>query len=92
MMLSAYLISLIYMKRIRVRMYAYILITVAVNLFFVYYCAAFCAVYQNSQTSWIYGMITTIIISFVVKTSIIVGVAILRSYAIKMKGWKYSDN
>ena len=53
------------LKKIKTKLIIYFSIQFSFTLFFLYYCSAFCAVYQNSQILWIYGCLETILFDII---------------------------
>ena len=48
------------LKRLRIKLIIYFSIIFLLGTFFLYYCAAFCAVYTNSQMFWFYGCLESL--------------------------------
>ena len=53
------------LKDIKNKLIAYYIIEFSISLFCLYYCSAFCAVYQNSKIFWFYGCLETILFDFI---------------------------
>ena len=53
------------LKSIKTKLIIYFTIQFIFTLFFLYYCSAFCAVYQNSQIFLIYGFLETILFDII---------------------------
>lgn len=54
-------------------------------IFFLYYCATFCAVYKNSQVSWVIGSLTSLGISLLVPFFFCFIVSTMRYFSLKLK-------
>ena len=53
------------LKIIKTKLIIYFSLQFSFTLFFLYYCSAFCAVYQNSQIYWIYSCLETILFDII---------------------------
>lgn len=70
-------------KKMKHRNIIFFIILFAFSILFWYFVTAFCAVYQNSQVSWILGALTSIILSFLIPIGLAFVVVSLRFIAIE---------
>ena len=70
---------------IKIKLIIYFSIELFFTLFFLYYCSAFCALYQNSQIFWIYGCLETILFDFIFSFIYCLFVALCRFIGIKKR-------
>ena len=73
-----YYIMNIYLIKIKNKLIAYFCIEFSLSLFCLYYCSAFCAVYQNSKIFWFLGGLETILFDFIFSLFICLIITIFR--------------
>ena len=72
-------------KKLKIKLFFFFTIYFIIMIFFLYYATAFCAVYQNSQKSYIMGSITSLIISMMTPFAICFCVCALRMISLSSR-------
>ena len=72
-------------KKLKIKLFFFFTIDFIIMIFFLYYATAFCAVYQNSQKSYIMGSITSLIISMMTPFAICFCVCALRMISLSSR-------
>ena len=73
------------LNKLKKKLVCYFIIVFILGIFFSYYVSAFCAVYQNSQTFWLYGCLESLAMDFITPFIICIVLSILRYIGLKKK-------
>ena len=73
------------LKCLKLKMVIFIILDLAILLFFFYFVSSFCHVYSSTQVSWISDAIVSIIISFPIELAIALAVTIVYKLSLKYK-------
>ena len=73
------------LKKLRIKLIIYFIISFLLGLFFFYYVAAFCAVYRYSQKYWFYGCLESFVIDTITCFLVCIILSLLRFIAIHKK-------
>ena len=72
-------------QKLKIKLFFFFTIDFIIMIFFLYYASAFCAVYQNSQKSYIIGSITSLVISMITPFAICFCVCTLRMISLSSR-------
>ena len=73
------------LKRFKNKIIWYFIIVFILSIFFEYYVAAFCAVYQNSQNFWLIGCLESSVLDFLTPFLICLVLSSLRYIGLKKR-------
>ena len=73
------------LQKLKKKIIFYFIIIFILGIFFVYYVSAFCSVYQNSQTFWLYGCLESSVLDFITPFLICLILSIFRYTGLKQK-------
>ena len=71
------------LSKLRKKLIVYFLLVFLLEVFFLYYVTAFCAVYRNSQKYWFYGCLESFAMDSLVAIIICIFVSLLRYISIR---------
>ena len=79
------------LNKLKNKLILYFIIIYILGIFFLYYVSAFCAVYQNSQTFWLFGCLESLALDFITPFIICLVLTTLRNIGLKRRS-KFSYN
>ena len=73
------------LQKFKKKIIFYFIIIFILGIFFAYYVSAFCAVYQNSQTFWLFGCLESLALDAITPFIICLVLSILRYIGLKKR-------
>ena len=73
------------LKKLRIKLIVYFILIYLMDIFFLYYVTAFCAVYRNSQKYWFIGCLESFGLDFLISVIICIFLTIFRYLSIRKR-------